>query len=64
MNIAKKLLSDKDVEVLYGLNARTLQRNRVDKIGLPYHKIGKLVKYHVDDIEKYLEQNRVVQNER
>ena len=64
MNITKKLLSDKDVEVLYGLNARTLQRNRVDKIGIPYHKIGKLVKYHVDDIEKYLEQNRVVEDER
>jgi len=64
MNITKKLLSDKEVETFYGLNARTLQRNRTDKIGIPYHKIGWLVKYHVDDIEKYLKENRVVENER
>jgi len=64
MNITKKLLSDKEVETFYGLNARTLQRNRAYEIGIPYHKIGRLVKYHVDDIDKYLQENRVVEDER
>ncbi len=60
MNIPKKLLlCEKEVETFYGLNARTLQRNRTTKTGIPYHKIGRLVKYHIDDIEKYLQQNRV-----
>jgi len=64
MNIAKKLLSEKEVETIYGLNARTLQRERTVGSGIIYHKIGRRVKYHIEDIEKYLQQKRVVENER
>tara|TARA_R110001599_G_scaffold263222_1_gene463827 strand:- start:352 stop:546 length:195 start_codon:yes stop_codon:yes gene_type:complete len=64
MNIAKKLLSEKEVETIYGLNARTLQRERNVGSGIIYHKIGRRVKYHIEDIEKYLQQKRVVENER
>ena len=52
MNIAKKLLSEKEVETIYGLNARTLQRERTVGSGIIYHKIGRRVKYHIEDIEK------------
>ena len=59
MNTIKKLLCEKEVETIYGLNARTLQRERTVGSGIPYHKIGRRVKYHIDDIEKYLEQCKV-----
>tara|TARA_Y100000593_G_scaffold49815_1_gene93833 strand:- start:1254 stop:1502 length:249 start_codon:yes stop_codon:yes gene_type:complete len=59
MNTNKKLLSENEVEKIYGLNARTLQRERTVGSGIPYHKIGRRVKYHVEDIEKYLEHCKV-----
>ena len=59
MNTIKKLLCEKEVGTIYGLNARTLQRERTAGSGIPYHKIGRRVKYHVEDIEKYLEQCKV-----
>lgn len=59
MNTLKKLLCEKEVETIYGLNSRTLQRERTVGSGIPYHKIGRRVKYHVEDIEKYLKQCKV-----
>ena len=59
MNTIKKLLCEKEVETIYGLNARTLQRERTLGSGIPYHKIGRRVKYHVEDIEQYLEKCKV-----
>ena len=59
MNKTKKLLCEKEVETIYGLNARTLQRDRTNQSGIPFLKIGRRVKYHVDDIEKYLQQCKV-----
>ena len=42
----------KEVEKLYGLNSRTLQRERNLGVGIPYVKIGKRVRYKNIDIEK------------
>ena len=53
------LLSEKEVEKLYGLNSRTLQRERNLGIGIPYVKIGKRVRYKNIDIEKYINQHTV-----
>ena len=54
MNITKKLLCEKEVETIYGLNARTLQRERTIGSGIPYHKIGRRVFYRRSDIEEFL----------
>ena len=59
MNITKKLLCEKEVETFYGLNSRTLQRDRTNGTGIPYHKIGKRVRYNIEDIEKFLQQCKV-----
>ena len=61
MNKTKKLLCEKEVETIYGLNARTLQRDRTTQSGIPYLKIGRRIRYHIDDIEKYLQQCKVGQ---
>ena len=49
-----KLLSEKEVEKFFGLNYRTLQRERTNGVGIPYHKIGRRVLYRVSDIEAFL----------
>ena len=54
-----ELLSEKEVEKIYKINARTLQRERNLGIGIPYVKIGKRVRYKRSDIEKYINQHIV-----
>jgi hypothetical protein len=54
MNQIKELLNEKEVQREYGINARTLQRERVLQIGIPYHKLGRRVFYRRSDIEKFL----------
>ena len=51
------LLSEKEVEKYYGLNRRTLQRERCLGIGIPYTKLKKRVRYQRGIIEKYLAKN-------
>ena len=53
------LLSEKEVEEIYGLNSRTLQRERNLGVGMPYVKIGKRVRYKNTDIEKYIDLHTV-----
>ena len=54
-----KLLSEKEVEKFFGLNYRTLQRERATGVGIPYHKIGRRVFYRISDIEEFLAANKV-----
>ena len=53
------LLTEKEVQEYYKINVNTLQRNRSEGLGLPYVKLGRLVRYKVSDIEKYLDANTV-----
>ena len=53
------LLSEKEVQEIYKLNARTLQRDRVLGKGIPYVKIGRRVRYKRSDIEKYIKRHTV-----
>ena len=50
----KSLLNEKEVQREFGINARTLQRERVYQSGIPYHKIGRRVFYRRSDIEEFL----------
>ncbi len=54
-----KLLSEKEVEKFFGLNYRTLQRERTNGVGIPYHKIGRRVFYRIADIEEFLAAHKV-----
>ena len=53
------LLTEKEVQEYYKINVNTLQRNRSVGLGLPYVKLGRLVRYKVSDIEKYLDANTI-----
>ena len=54
-----ELLSEKEVENNYKINARTLQRERSMGTGMPYVKLGKRVRYKRSDVEKYIDQHTV-----
>ena len=55
----KILLTENEVEEFYGINKRTLQRERVYQTGIPYVKIGKRVRYQRSTIDQYIQDNTV-----
>jgi len=55
----KILLTENEVEEFYGINKRTLQRERVYQTGIPYVKIGKRVRYQRSTVDQYIKDNTV-----
>ena len=55
----KKLLTETEVEKLYGINKRTLQRERSFNTGIPYVKLGKRVRYQLSTIDQYIKDNTI-----
>lgn len=49
-----KLLSDKDVSALTGRARSTLQKDRVSGAGIPFVRLGGLVRYRLTDVERHL----------
>lgn len=50
-----RLLSEQQVEQIFGLKARTLQRWRLENRGPRYRKLHGLVRYDVRDLESWIE---------
>jgi len=42
----------------FNIKYDTLKKQRQLRIGLPYHKFGRLVRYNVLEVKEYLDQNR------
>ncbi len=55
----KKLLTENEVEKLYGINKRTLQRERLFNTGIPFVKLGRRVRYQQSTIDQYIQDNTV-----
>lgn len=53
----KMLLTENEVQKLYGINKRTLQRERVLDTGIPYIKLGRRVRYQQVVIDQYIKKN-------
>ena len=49
------LLSDRDVEKITGRARSTLQKDRVAGSGIPFIRIGRLVRYRESDVTTYLD---------
>jgi predicted DNA-binding transcriptional regulator AlpA len=49
------LLSDRDVEKITGRARSTLQKDRVSGSGIPFVRIGRLVRYRQSDVRTYLD---------
>ena len=53
------LLSDRDVERITGRARSTLQKDRVIGTGIPFVRIGRLVRYRAADVAAYLDALRI-----
>jgi len=60
----KKYLSEKEVSKLFGIPRGSLANDRWLKKGLPHVRIGTRVRYSISEINKYLEENTVVPEQR
>jgi hypothetical protein len=49
------LLSDRDVERITGRARSTLQKDRVGGTGIPFVRIGRLVRYRQSDVSEFLD---------
>ena len=43
---------------LLGCSARTLERQRLEGTGIPFVRVGRLVRYRLVDVHQYLERQR------
>jgi predicted DNA-binding transcriptional regulator AlpA len=48
------LLSDRDVERITGRARSTLQKDRVTGVGIPFVRLGRLVRYRQSDVTTFL----------
>ena len=59
MATEKQILSERDVEAEFGLTISYLRRARRHKQGPRFMKIGKLIRYRRDEIDKFLRESEV-----
>ena len=55
----KRYLNEREVAMITGLSVSMLQKMRMHCMGLPYVKIGKSVRYRLEDIQAFMEAHRV-----
>ncbi|SHN72774.1 helix-turn-helix domain-containing protein [Desulfovibrio litoralis] len=53
-------LTEKQVASITGFSLSKLQKDRFHSTGLTYSKIGRAVRYSLEDLHAYMEQHRVV----
>ena len=54
-----RLFTEKEVSVLTGISQMTLRSHRHLRRGLPYVKIGALVRYPAEAVEQYLDDRSI-----
>ena len=55
----RRLLNPEEVSTLTGIPTATLAQWRYRKTGIPYLRMGRLVRYDVADVESYLQRCRI-----
>ena len=54
---AMKIVNEKTLADQLNISVAKLRMDRVKKRGLPFYKIGNLVRYNIDQVFKHLEDN-------
>jgi len=54
-----KILTERGAADYLGLSVRTLQKFRFERKDPPYHKFGRCIRYHMDDLEAYMTRHRI-----
>lgn len=55
----QQLIDEKNLSKILGKSLQTLRNDRFLKKGVPYFKIGRSVRYSLDDVEKYIEKSKI-----
>ena len=55
----RRFLNEKQTASYLGLSVKTLQRYRLTESCLPYIKLGKRVLYDMNDLNEYMESNKI-----
>ncbi len=55
----KEWLNPNETSKEFGFSTSTMAKWRMDKINLPFSKIGKYIKYKRSDIAEFLEKNKI-----
>ena len=56
------MLTTKEAARVLGMSHRTLQRWRYERRGPPHYRVGKALRYRLEDLHEYLEKRRVDPN--
>ncbi|CAA6805301.1 MAG: Unknown protein [uncultured Sulfurovum sp.] len=56
--IEKRWITPKELKALHGFGLSTQAKMRVDK-KIPYYKIGHFIKYDLNEINQWIENNKV-----
>jgi len=54
-----RYLSEKEVGKLTGFSLSKLQQDRFSRRGCPYLKIGRIVRYKLEDVVEFMDKHRV-----
>lgn len=54
-----QLINEKIVAKIIDRSVQTLRNERAGKIGIPFIKIGRSVRYDLDEINKFIESRRI-----
>ena len=56
-------LTEKEVALMTGIALSTLRNNRAMNQGIPYSKIGRSVRYLLEDVERFFESKKINTND-
>lgn len=54
-----RFLTDEEVSNITGRARSTLAKDRLARTGIPYHKLGRLVRYKYADVLAYMQKHRI-----
>ena len=63
MESTPKYVDEKVAAGVTGFCVQTLRNQRSAGRGIPYYKVGKSVKYKLDDVVEFMERHKVVPDE-
>ncbi len=59
MDTSNQYLTENEVSQMTRFAVQTLRNDRFNRRGIPYHKIGKSVRYKLADVIQFMESGRI-----
>jgi len=60
MNIGQQFLTEKETAKITSRSLSTLRNERSKGDGIPYHKIGRSVRYKLEDVMNWMDSRKVI----